>query len=66
MEVQSSIPESVRRQGLAAEEIHKKLYPDQYKSGDAQTGPGADSDAALAEATRKVLGESAPAFGTNL
>ncbi len=59
MEVQSSIPESVRRQGLAAEEIHKKLYPDQYKSGDAQTGPNAGAATPEKPASEVKPGEPA-------
>ena len=37
MDVQTQVPEAVRKQAEKAEEIHRKMYPDQYPQGGEQT-----------------------------
>ena len=50
MEVQTVLPESVRKQGETADALHRKLYPDQYpKTGGEQTEQGQEAPADAAK-----------------
>jgi hypothetical protein len=59
--VETALPDSVRRQGEAADALHRKLYPEQYPKADGeQTNKEAQTGAAKPEQGKETLQAEKP------